>query len=94
AKYTDTSKVSNSLIANGCIIEGEVSNSIIFRRVKVQKGAVINNSIIMQNGTVKENAVLNHVIIDKNVIIEKEKELKGDKDFPLVIEKRLLYLEK
>lgn len=86
--YSVDSKVSNSLIANGCLIEGNVENSIIFRRVKIHKDAEINNCIIMQNSEIKGGAKLSNIIIDKHIIIEEGKELKGDLDFPLVIEKK------
>lgn len=90
-KYAESSKVSNSLIANGCVIEGNVENCIIGRRVKIEKGAVVKNCIIMQNSEVKADAVLSHIIIDKNVSIGEKRELKGDKDFPLVIEKKTIF---
>jgi glucose-1-phosphate adenylyltransferase len=91
AKHFSMSNVSNSLISNGCLIKGTVNNSILSRRVSVEEGAEINNCIIMQGCKIKSNAKLNNVIIDKNNIIEANKELKGDIDFPLVIEKRSLY---
>ncbi|MEA4827967.1 MAG: glucose-1-phosphate adenylyltransferase subunit GlgD [Clostridium sp.] len=86
-KYANGSSVSNSLVANGCIIEGSVKNSIISRRVIIRKGAQLDGCIILQNCEIKENAKLTRVIIDKNVIIERDKELKGDIQFPVVIEK-------
>ncbi|SKB56236.1 glucose-1-phosphate adenylyltransferase [Acetoanaerobium noterae] len=85
--YSKDAKIDNSLIANGCIIEGEIKNSVIFRRVHVEKGAKIENSIIMQNGLIKSNANLQNVILDKGVVISENKELKGDKKVPLVIDK-------
>lgn len=88
-KYTEASHVSNSLIANGCIIEGKVENSIIFRRVRIHEGVEINNCIIMQNCEIKAGAKLTNIIIDKNVVIERNKELKGDVELPLVVEKKL-----
>lgn len=90
-KYSCSSKVSNSMIANGCIIEGSVENSIISRRVIIHKGAKVKNCIIMQNCEIKEDVKLANVIIDKNVVIDREKELRGDKEFPLVIEKKALF---
>lgn len=90
-KYTENCKVSNCLIANGSIIEGEINNSIISRRVKVLKGAEVNNCIIMQNCVIGENTKLTNIIIDKNVNIESGTELKGDKEFPLVIEKKAIF---
>lgn len=86
-KYSVDSIVSNSLIANGCIIEGTVENSIISRRVVIKKGAVVKNCIIMQNCEIGEDAKLTSIITDKNVVIGKGKKLKGDKEIPLVIEK-------
>ena len=91
-KYTNDCDVSNSLIANGCIIEGSVENSIISRRVVIKKGAVVKNCIIMQNCEIRENANLTNIITDKNVIIGQGKRLMGDSEMPLVIEKEpLLY---
>ncbi|WP_234119494.1 glucose-1-phosphate adenylyltransferase subunit GlgD [Clostridium hydrogenum] len=90
-KYFNGSYVCNSLIANGSLIQGFVTNSIISRRVIIHKGAKVRNCIIMQNCEIKENAKLTNVIIDKNVLIEEGKELKGDKEYPVVIEKKSLY---
>lgn len=90
-KYSENCKVSNSLIANGCIIKGSVKNSIIFRRVKIHEGVEIKNCIIMQNCEIKTGAKLTNVIIDKNVVIEEGKELKGDLDIPLVVEKKSIF---
>lgn len=87
ASYSPDSNVTNSLIANGCEIEGEVVNSILFRRVKVEKGAKIENSIIMQNCTVKSGTTLKCVIADKNVTINENQNLAGTSKNPLVIPK-------
>jgi glucose-1-phosphate adenylyltransferase len=86
-KYAEGCKVTNSLIANGCIIEGTVENSVISRRVKVKKGAVIRNCIIMQNSIIGEGAELTNIITDKNITVGNEKVLRGDEEIPLVIEK-------
>lgn len=85
--YHPDSVVENSLIANGCKIEGTVRNSVLFRRVNVAKGAVVENSIIMQNGDIRENCSLNCVITDKQVIITEGTELKGDPKNPVVVDK-------
>ena len=86
AKFLQCSSVSNSLIANGCVIEGTVENSIIFRGVKVKKGAVVRNSIIMQKGEIEEGAFVENVITDKQVHISKDQTVTGD-DRPAVIKK-------
>lgn len=90
-KYSEHCNVSNCLIANGSIIEGNVKNSIIARRVKILPGAEVSNCIIMQNCVIGEDAKLANIIIDKNVTIESGTELKGDKEFPLVIEKKAIF---
>jgi len=90
-KYSLESKVKSSIVADGCIIEGSIENSIISRAVKVHKGAVIKNCIILQNCEIRENSKLFNVIMDKNVIIDNDKQLNGDSEFPLVIEKRALF---
>lgn len=86
AEFANSSKVSNSLIANGCIIEGTVENSIIFRGVKVKKGAVVKNSIIMQKGDIEEGARIENVITDKQVIITKN-QIIASRNKPIVIKK-------
>ena len=87
AKYMEESHVSNSLIANGCIIEGRVENSILFRKVRVGKNACIRNSIIMQHSVIGDDAQLDYVVCDKNAIIQPEATLSGTKDNPLCIAK-------
>lgn len=89
-KYTSDAKVSNSLIADGCIIEGKVENSILFRGVKVGKGTIVRNSILMQDTYVGEEAALNCVISDKNVIIKDGRVLSGHETMPFFIGKGIM----
>ena len=87
AKYGLYSKVSNSLVADGCIIEGEVENSIIFRGVKIGKGSKVKNAIIMQGTDIGENAVIEYVICDKDVTIKDNRSLMGFETYPVFISK-------
>lgn len=87
AKYNDEAEVKNSIIADGCIIEGYVENSILFRGVTVKKGAVIKNTIVMQGSVIEENVYLQNVVLDKNVTVTQGKSLKGDDKWPIVVEK-------
>ncbi len=86
-RYGTKSTVSNSLIADGCIIEGTVKNSIIFRGVKVAKGAVVENCILMQESSVGENSTLSYVISDKNGSISENMVLKGTPNKQFFIKK-------
>ena len=86
SKYGATAIVRNSLISDGCDIEGVVENSILFRGVKVEKGAVVKNSIIMQDCVIAGASSLNCVITDKNVIIN-NRQLSGCEDLPYFVQK-------
>lgn len=85
--YKDGAKVQNVMMADGCVIEGEVENSVIFRGVKVGKGAKIKNCILMQDTVVEAGANVEYLITDKNVTITAGKEMKGTDTFPVYIEK-------
>ncbi len=87
SKYGENAVVKNSLISDGCVIEGVVENSILFRGVKVAKGAVVKNSVIMQDNYIGENTSLDSVITDKNVVISDRKTLSGCSTLPYFIQK-------
>jgi len=88
AKYGDHAVAANSLVADGCVIEGHVENCVLFRGVKIGEGAVVKNSIIMQDSEIQEKAVLENVILDKEVIIRKGRHLIGQECYPVVIRKK------
>ena len=79
--------VKNSLIADGCVIEGTVKNSILFLGVKVGKNTVIENSILFQDTYTGNNVTLNCVITDKNVVIRDYRNLSGYSTMPFCIGK-------
>ncbi len=89
-KYGNSALVKNSMIADGCTIEGEVENSIIFRNVKVARGCKVKNSIIMQNTVLGEHCTLNCIITDKNVTIKDKVVLSGSENHPFYIGKGIM----
>lgn len=89
-KYGQTAKTTNSTIADGCVIEGTVENSVLFRGVKVCKGATVRNSVVMQNGIIGENAVLNYVVTDKSVVVRDGRVLSGCDTHPFYIQKNFM----
>lgn len=91
--YAPGSKVKNSLVANGCIIEGTVENSILFRGVKVGKNARVKNSILMQKTIVEEDSVIVNTISDKYGTIKKGSRIAGSKSNPYIIGKRAIVRE-
>ena len=77
----------NSLVADGCTVEGTVENSILFRGVSVAKGAQVKDCILMQNATVGRDSVLHHIIADKNVKVAERRTLIGHAKYPVAIAK-------
>lgn len=85
--YKKGAQVTNSLVADGCVIKGTVENSILFRNVKVEEGAVIKNSIVMENGVIGKNSSLKYAITDKDVTISEDRDISGFITYPIVIVK-------
>ncbi len=85
--YGDSAQVSGSLIADGCVINGTVENSILFRDVRIEEGAVVKNSIIMEHGVVMKNGQISYTITDKSVVIGAGRQISGSEDYPIVIVK-------
>ncbi|PDO09675.1 MAG: glucose-1-phosphate adenylyltransferase subunit GlgD [Candidatus Reconcilbacillus cellulovorans] len=87
-RFQAGAEVSRSLIANGCVIEGTVENSILFRGVRVHKKAVVRNSIVMQNGEIGESAVVDCAILDKEAKVQQGRHVCGTERRPLIVGKR------
>ena len=85
--YTKTASVKNSLIADDCVIEGTVENSIISRGVHIAKGAVVKNSIVFQGSVIGKNATLNCIVTDKNVTVSEGAVLSGNRNMPFFVQK-------
>lgn len=85
--YGDEAVVKNSLVADGCYIEGELENCIVFRNVRVEKGAKLKNCILMQDTVVRAGAQLKCVIADKDVTISRSCFLAGAPNLPILVPK-------
>lgn len=86
-KYASGASVKNSILADGCVIEGTVENCIIFRNVHIGKGSVVKNCILLQDTYVGANVNLNCVITDKDVVIKDDRNLSGHQTRPFFIGK-------
>ena len=86
-KHSGHAKVENSLIADECVIEGTVINSVIFRDVKIEKGAVVKNCVLFHGTHVCKNANLNCIVADKDVLITDGVTLSGNDNMPFFIQK-------
>ena len=87
-RYVAGSRVRNIMAADGCVIEGEVQNSVLFRGVKVEKGAKVNNCVLMQDSVVEAGASVEYIITDKDVTIGAYNEVKGTQYFPVYVPKK------
>jgi glucose-1-phosphate adenylyltransferase len=90
AKFAETAKVKNSLVSDGCLIEGTVENCVLFRGVKIGKGTVVKNCILMTDNIVGDNCNLAYVVSDKNSVIRDNTVLAGCEEYPYFINKATL----
>ena len=80
-------KIENSLIADECVIEGTVINSVVFRGVYVGKGTVIRDSVLFHGTYVGKNVELNCIVTDKDVHITDGVKLSGNTNLPFYVQK-------
>ena len=86
-RYINGSKAKNIMVADGCVIEGEVENSVLVRGVRIGKGAKVKNCVLMQDTVVEDNASVEYVITDKDVTITEGKSLTGNDSFQVFVAK-------
>lgn len=86
-RYGLGSVVKNCLVADGCVVDGEVENCVLFRGVTIKKGARLRNCVIMQDTVVGENVKLDYVVADKNVEFTENKTMMGYRTYPIFVEK-------
>lgn len=87
ARYAMDSRASNCLVADGCIIEGTAENCVLFRGVKICKGAVVKNCVLMQGTCVEQGVELQYVVTDKNVIVTENRRMSGTHTYPVFVGK-------
>lgn len=85
--YSDTARVSDSLVADGCIIEGDLERCIVFPGARIEPGAKLRDCIVLNDCVIHAGASLKHVIADKNVTVAEGLNLAGNASLPLVIPK-------
>ena len=87
AIYREGAQVRNSLVADGCIVEGSVENCVLFRGVHIGRGACLKNCIVMQDSEIGEYAELENAILDKVVTVRRGERLIAPKQYPIVVGK-------
>ena len=85
--YGDGCSISSCIAADGCMLEGEVSNCVLFRNVVIRPGAKLENCVIMNDAVIGEGALLKNVILDKDVVISPCTQLIGTENNPIIIKR-------
>lgn len=85
--YYQNARVESSLLANGCVVDGSVVQSIIFRGVQIGKNAIIKNSIIMEGAVIEKDAVVINCILDRDTVVKEGVSLVGSPTMPYTIGK-------
>ena len=86
AKYNYGANVSNSLVSCGCIVNGTVENSVLFKKIYIGNNAVVKNSIIMNNAYIGDNAYIENCIVESNSTIKANSRYVGENGVKIVIE--------
>ena len=87
AYYGDKAVVEDCLIADGCHIEGQIKNCVLFRDVLIEEGADVRDCIIMEGGRILNGASLRHVITDRGVTVRDGRTMMGHENYPITIAK-------
>ena len=85
--YGENVKMENVLVADGCMLEGEVEDSILFRQVTIEEGAEVENCIIMNDCVIGKGAEVKYAILDKEVTVTPGAKLCGTKEHIIVVKK-------
>ncbi len=85
--YGEASDINNCIVADGCMLDGSVSNSVLFRQVTVKEGAKVENCLIMNDTVVGENCELKYVILDKDVVVHPNTKLMGTPSNPIIVKR-------
>ena len=85
--YGENCDIEDCIIADGCMLDGEVENSILFRQVTVCEGAEVEDCIIMNDSVIGEGAKLKYVILDKNVTVRPGAKLYGTAKNPIIVKR-------
>jgi len=91
AKYNPGAKLTNSLVASGCIVNGTVDNSLIFKTSYIGNNCVIKNSIILNDVYIADNTTIENCIIESHSTIKAGSYFKGEDEIKIVVERNERY---
>ena len=92
AKYNCGAQVSNSLVSSGCIVNGTIENSILFKKIYIGNNSVVKNCIILNNAYIGDNSYLENCIVESHDTIRANSCYKGEDEIKIVIERDNRYV--
>jgi len=87
AKYGKQAEIKNSIVADGCQIDGTVINSVICRNVKIRAGAVVKNCILQDDTVIEKNSMLDCIVADRGVLVSEHRSMMGNLTYPVYVER-------
>ena len=85
--YGEDGEVKNCMVADGCILEGEVEDSVLFRQVTIEKGAEVEKCVIMNDTVIGQDAEIKYAILDKNVTVRPGSKIIGTLKNPVIVKR-------
>ncbi len=85
--YGENCKIENSILADGCMLDGEVKNSVLFRQVTIGEDAEVEDCVIMNDTVIGEGAKLRYAILDKDVTVRPGAKLYGTSKNPIIVKR-------
>ena len=85
--YGEDAAIDNCIVADGCMLEGRVCNSVLFRQVSIKEGAEVESSLVMNDTVVGENCQIKYAILDKDVTVRPGTKLIGTPTKPIIIKR-------
>ena len=85
--YGEECEIENCIVADGCILEGEAKDTVLFRQVTIEKGAEVKNCVVMNDTVIGEDAEVKYAILDKNVTVRPGAKLVGTKKNPVIVKR-------
>ena len=85
--YGEDCDIENCLVADGCILEGEAEDCVLFRQVTIQEGAELDHCVVMNDAVIGQGAKIEYAILDKNVTVRPGAKLIGTKKNPIIVKR-------
>ena len=86
-KYGKMAEIRNSIIADGCQIDGTVINSVVCRNVRIKEGAVVKNCILQDETVIEKDSMLDFIVSDRGVIFSEHRSMMGSHSYPVYVER-------